>query len=166
MNAQAEDHHLLFVTGLLALIIAIVIVFFPPRLAGGMGVAVSYSVLDQGPISGVSSRVNYLITDQAGFKNLWQMLHGASSTPPTVDFSQNEVIALFAGAEPTAGYEIGIASISATAAHRLVSVDIGMPAAGCASTSVETTPYELAVLPASSLPLSHEDVAVAAPCGN
>ncbi|MDP2652107.1 MAG: protease complex subunit PrcB family protein [bacterium] len=123
---------------------------------------VSFTQLARGSHSKVTMRVNYLITSSDQLNELWKMVD-ATSTPPKIDFKKEAVIAVFAGEQPTAGYAISVAKVEDTSA-RIVSITLAKPDGRCMTGQVLTTPYELVTLPATSLPLAHEDISTTTSC--
>src|SRR3989344_5324165 len=92
----------------LILIAAVAGVFMLGSDRGGPAAAiVPFTTLAEGPQSKVPSRVNYLITTQEEFAELWELLK-EPPPPPTVDFNKNVVAAVFAGEAPTSGYDIAV----------------------------------------------------------
>jgi hypothetical protein len=123
---------------------------------------VPFSKMLEGTNSPVDTRVNYLIKSADELTQLWGML-GATGTPPTIDFGSSAVAAVFAGAQPTHGYQIVVSKVEEDSASRKVVVTIAKPPANCVMGST-TTPYEVISFPKTSLPLAHEDVWTTAPC--
>jgi len=125
-------------------------------------VAVPFTPLAKGTRSTVSDRVNYFITSSTQLNELWKMVD-AKGQPPKVDFTKEAVIAVFAGQQPTGGYAIQVSKIM-DSTSRLVSVTIQKPDSKCMVTQSFTAPYELVTIPATSLPLAHEDIPVTKIC--
>lgn len=125
-------------------------------------VAVSFTKLAQGAKSSIAIRANYIITSSSELGELWTMID-AKGNPPEVDFSKQAVLAVFAGEEPTSS--IAIAKIEDTNA-RLVSITLTKPEGACATKASATSPYELAVVSATSLPLTHADILTTTKCQN
>lgn len=123
-------------------------------------VAVPFTKLAVGAKSDVAVRVNYLITSSSELSKLWTMID-AKGNPPAVDFSKQVVLAVFAGKESTSS--IAIAKIEDTEA-RTVSISITRPEGTCAEKAVVTSPYEIAVVPISTLPMTHEDELTTTKC--
>lgn len=122
-------------------------------------VAVPFETLAQGEKSKVAARVNYAITSADELAKLWALID-ATGTPPTVDFSTKTVLAVFADKGPSAN----IAVVKITDADaRTVAVTIAEPDASCAKKAV-VSPYEIVVVPATSLPLTHEDKVLPVSC--
>lgn len=123
-------------------------------------VAVPFTKLVGGTKSNIAVRANYLITSPSELGELWAIID-AKGNPPEVDFSKQAVLAVFAGKESTSS--IAIAKIEDTEA-RMVSISIIRPEGICAQKATATSPYEIAVVPISSLPLTHEDVLTTTKC--
>lgn len=125
---------------------------------------VPFTEIAKGSQSAVERRVNYLITSSSQFDELWKMVT-ATGTPPKIDFKTRSVIAVFAGQKPAAGYAIAVAKIEDTST-RVVSITLAKPSDGCMLAQSITAPYQLISVPATSLPLAHEDVSVTTTCAN
>ena len=127
-------------------------------------VVVPFTRIVQGDHSKVAARVNYLITSADEFDKLWEMVD-ASGTPPVVDFKTNVVMAVFAGEQPTTGYAINVSNIE-DSTERNVSLTLAKPQSDCIEGQVITAPYEIVMVPATSLPLTHEDKITTNICPN
>jgi len=125
-------------------------------------VDVPFTVLSSGTQSSVLERKNYLITSDAELRQLWKMI-GNTDPAPTVDFTQNEVIAVFAGTEPTAGYTIAVSKIL-DATERLVTITLDKPGGSCVLADMITAPYQIISLAKSSLPLAHQELDTTTSC--
>ncbi|MBI3572103.1 protease complex subunit PrcB family protein [Candidatus Kaiserbacteria bacterium] len=126
------------------------------------GTPVSFSTLASGIESSVKEPKNYLITSEPGLQELWQMIN-SQDPPPIIDFTKNSVIAIFAGAEPTAGYEIKVSAI-ADSASRQVLIVLTKPGGSCIVPQIVTAPYEVVELPATALPLTHQQAVETTSC--
>ena len=122
-------------------------------LAMAPGTPVAFTTLATGTHASVTKPTNYLITSADELRTLWAMTD-ANSMVPTVDFSKDAVIAVFAGTEPTAGFSIAIAQVRDTAA-RTVSIVLTEPGGSCIVAQSETAPYEIVRVPRTALPLTH-----------
>jgi hypothetical protein len=176
--------YLLLGVALVAVLIGIGVYFFMPAQLAGFNVAleppakspvaavpveesrsVTFRVLDTGSQAvGAPERKNYAVYSATAFAKLWRMAHGADAVPPTVDFSKEYVIGVFAGEKSTGGYAIEVASVSDTAAARTVLVTITKPGAGCMASQSITSPYQIIAVAQSDLTLDHADTEVASPC--
>src|SRR3989338_8171637 len=82
------------------------------------GTSIPFTELASGTDARVDTRVNYLITTDEELRDLWKLLDGASERP-TIDFTRDAVLALFAGEEPTAGYRIAVSAITDTGERKI-----------------------------------------------
>lgn len=108
----------------------------------------------------VAKRVNYLLTSPSELRELWKIIE-ANGHPPAVDFKTQAVLAVFAGKEPVSS--ITVARIEDSDA-RLVSVVITKPDRPCTKVPSLESPYEIVAVPATTLPLKHEDLSVTESC--
>ncbi len=161
-----KDH--LLVAGVCVAMLAVIVfvLSFSYRQVEGSGNPVSYTVLEQGAMSGVNKRANYLITNQEQFDALWEMLHGASSTPPAVAFNREQVIVVFLGDAPTGGYGIAVDSVRDQEHVRDVELKVSWPDTSCFVSQGVTTPYQVVVVPTTVLPLAHHDDLEKVGCSN
>ena len=118
----------------------------PSAAKQAQAAVVTFTPLASGTSATAFGRVDYRITSTEDLAKLWKML-GASSTPPAVDFSREEVLAVFAPAP-----RVEVAAIE-DAATRMVKVEIR----SCGTAS--STAYELVTAPATSLSYTHADAA-------
>lgn len=110
----------------------------------------------QGTKAPVNTRTNYLINSKSELKQLWSFIYGNNTTPiPSIDFSKYNVAAVFAGTKPTVGYSIMITGIKDTAKKQIAIVTITYPGPSCVVGPPQTSPYEVAIIPKPTLPLSH-----------
>ena len=124
-------------------------------------VAVPFEMLAQGETSKVTDRVNYVITSPDELTRLWALVD-ATGTPPAIDFSTKSVLAVFAGKGPSA--HITVVHIT-DADTRTVAVAVAEPDTSCAKKAV-VSPYELVVVPTTTLPLTHKDTTTPLSCAN
>ena len=127
------------------------------------GTPVSVTTLAAGTHSTVSERTNYLITSQDQLQQLWKMTD-AGGSPPSVDFTQDAVIGVFAGQEPTGGYSIAIAAVADSGTVRAVLVSLAKPGGSCILPQVVTAPYEIVEMPRTGLQLTHQDETTTTSC--
>lgn len=123
---------------------------------------VPFTEIKSGTQSKVTERVNYLITSADELQSLWTLIN-ATGTPPTLDFSKQAIMAIFAGQQIVAGSRAVVSKIE-DAASRLVSITVVRPEGSCAKKIATTTPYQLIAVPATTLPLAHEDVMTTTVC--
>jgi hypothetical protein len=125
---------------------------------------VQFTEIARGSQSAIDRRVNYFITSTDQLNRLWDTID-APGSPPTVDFSTHAVIAVFAGQESSVSYEITVTKIE-DADKRMVSITLAKPDDNCAVAQMTTTPYQLIILPTTSLPLDHEDQVINKNCSS
>jgi hypothetical protein len=126
---------------------------------------VHYTVISQGNNAlSVTERVNYRIQNTADFAQLWTMVVPDQEAPPEVDFSKNEVLAVFDGTHPSGGYSVAVTSVTDSNGTRTVHVQRTTPGSTCAVTEAITSPYQILVVPKTTLALAHDDVAVTKEC--
>ena len=124
--------------------------------------AVPFTKLAYGPHSVVTKRVNYLITSPTELSELWHLVD-AKGKIPSVDFTQNEVIAVFAGQQPTTNYAVTVSKVQDSSA-RMISIMFKNPSSNCASQNAVIAPYEIIVVPTTSLPITHENISTTTTC--
>lgn len=120
-------------------------------------VMVPFIDIKHGLKSSVAIRVNYLITSTSQLNQLWKLV-GATSTPPVIDFKTNAIIAAFAGNESNSA--ISISNIEDTN-KRTVFISMMKSDRVCAQRQPITSPYDVVVMPVTSLSLTHVDTAIA-----
>ena len=133
-----------------------------PSASTGEAIEVSFRELAHGSQSTVSRRANYIIMSPTELSALWKMID-AGGEAPTVDFSANEVVAVFAGDKPTAGYDIEVIKVE-DAGTRLVNVVLTKPGGSCLLAEVQTNPYQIIEVPKTALTLTHEDQTTTPSC--
>lgn len=142
----------------------------PPAISPGTTVqtpqAVAFRVLETGTHAvSISTKRNYAVYAAEDFSRMWKMVYGLNEVPvPTVDFSKEYVLGVFAGQKPTGGYSIAVTSVTDSANTRTVAVTLTKPGAGCVVNQMVTNPYQLIAVPLSSASLTHTDTEVATPC--
>ena len=112
----------------------------------------------------VRERKNYAVYSEEDLEELWRMAYGDTSTLPRVDFTQNYVIAVFAGEKASGGHDIEVADIEDTESKRKVSIALTRPGAGCMTTQALTRPFQIVVVPASDLELAREEAEIEVAC--
>ena len=130
--------------------------------ASAPAATVPFTELAQGAHSTVSVRANYLITSNAQLAKLWKMIDARGQTP-VINFATNDVIAVFAGKEPTAGYAVTVSKV-VDANTREVTVALTSPGGNCVLAQSATAPYQVIELPKTSLALTHVDQKITASC--
>lgn len=172
--ARMRDTLIVIGLALVAILIGVFMFLYGQgNLSGPSSAAVSYTPtpaavdvpftpLAQGEQSTVSTRANYLITSKSELADLWKMVD-ARGQIPVVDFTTNNVIAVFAGKEPTAGYTIAVSKIQDTST-REVTVTLSAPGGSCVLAQKVTAPYQIVELPKTSLNFTHQDILTTTSC--
>jgi hypothetical protein len=128
------------------------------------GTNVYFTELASGDQSTVTRRVNYLITSPEELTKLWGMIT-TEVEQPTIDFENRQVIAVFAGEEPTAGHTIRVTRVR-DGDSRQVEVLLTSPGGSCILAEELTQPYYVIELPKTELALTHTNTATTTSCLN
>lgn len=122
--------------------------------------AVAFSVIAEGDrAKEITERVNYRIRTEPEFLELWEAVHADETPAPLVDFEAHDVLAVFDGERPRAGYDISIVGVEQTEEGELkVTILHEEPGASCVSAEVITSPFELVVVPKVEAPVTREDL--------
>lgn len=123
--------------------------------------AVSFSVLSEGErAASIAARVNYRVRTQEELAQLWEAIHEEDMIPvPFVDFEAHDVLAVFDGERPSAGYDISVVSVEHAPDGTLkVTILHEEPGNTCVTSSVITSPFELVVVPKVDAKISREDL--------
>lgn len=162
---------LLIILGMIVVAIAFgaALFFYGPssfRTAlGGTAPAVTFRLLKEGnDATNNTDRENYLIQNGTELNQLWSYINATPGTAPNIDFTKEEVLAVFDGTHTTGGYRIQVSSITEANGTRTVNVTRTAPGAHCVLSSAITSPYQIVAVPKSSLPLAHADTAATQDC--
>ena len=82
---------------------------------------VNLTTIAQGTDSNYPTASQRVITSTAAWVNLWQQ--HSSKPVPEVDFTQEQVVAVFAGKKPTASYSVNIAHVENTNSRLVITVE-------------------------------------------
>jgi hypothetical protein len=128
------------------------VVYAPSKPAAqAAAVIVPFTELASGPVSNAKNQKNYAVLAKEDFADVWAAT-GKTPPAPAVDFSKQNVIAVFAGTKPTGGYAIKIEKVTDTADARVISIVMTEPSKNCVTSDVVTSPFEVVAVPASTLP--------------
>jgi hypothetical protein len=117
--------------------------FVPP---GPLSVATVAQGTNSGhPLSWDPAGGILLVDDAAEWATLWSQHTGG--TAPAVDFTQDVVVAAFAGRRSTGGYSLGISSISLSVSTLYVNSVEQVPGPGCLVTLALTQPFHFVRVP-------------------
>lgn len=165
------DKKILFMSGLLSTTVIglLATVQYPARQVSAQAneqtVAVPFTTLVQGEQSGVKDRVNYLITSPDELSALWKTIL-ATSTPPSIDFATQAILAIFGGESALASVSIANIIDAPSAGQRLVSITITEPDESCTGKTSDASPYAIVAVPTTSLEFAHEDIIQKTSCSN
>lgn len=121
-----------------------------------------FTEIAHGVHSTITRRTNYIITSASQLTDLWKMID-AGGQPPTIDFTREDVVAVFTGKEPTAGYDIEVSRVEDSTVRNVV-VTLIKPGGSCVLAQAVTNPYQLIRLPKTALPLTHTDLVHTVSC--
>jgi hypothetical protein len=110
----------------------------------GKGGNNGYTILKQGAYGGREVAGNETITSQAQLSKIYSELN--LEDVPAIDFSKNNVVALFLGQKRTGGYGIGIDTLEVKNNTVVVKVLKSKPDGGIATMAL-TAPYCIASIP-------------------
>lgn len=99
-----------------------------------------------------------VIRDRQVWAKLWADNFGATMAVPEVDFAQRMAVAVFMGQRPTGGYSVMITSVERIDDRLVVNFRTRSPQPGDVVTQVITSPYAIAIIPASTLPVVFHDL--------
>lgn len=128
---------------------------------------VSFTELEVGTYAqeGPTERKNIAARDTESFERLWKMAHGNQKiATPTIDFSKEYVIGVFAGPQSSGGHAIAVQQVTDLGDTRTVAVTFTTPGAGCVATEALTAPYQLIRVPVSTHYLRAVDTLVTSSC--
>jgi hypothetical protein len=161
---------LLIVGGMIvaALAVGAVLFFFGPssfRAGTGTASAISIDILKQGTNAfDMTQRANYHIQNQEQLNELWKYVQTSQNTTPSVDFTKNDVLAIFDGSHSSGGFSIQVLGIEDKDGIRTVHVRRTVPGPKCSVSEQISSPYQVVLVPKSDLTLSHVDEIVTNPC--
>lgn len=112
-----------------------------------------FDTVTQGPHGSYDFEEEYFVIDnQDDFEAFWEALHeGRGSTPslPSVDFSEETIVAVLFGTKPTGGYTIEVTEVTSDGDRLHVQVEKTVPGADCVTTQAVTSPYHVIKVPAA-----------------
>jgi hypothetical protein len=99
----------------------------------------------QGTRSQIQEPRQVIVRTAADWETLWKSHDSAPA--PAVDFSRAQVVGVFLGTRPTAGFSVRITGITAKGTSAVVEYVEGRPRAGAMTAQVITSPFHLVSLP-------------------
>lgn len=112
--------------------------------------------LARGSQSGIKKAERVTAQTQEEWTALWKRHAGeaAAADAPKVDWSKEMVLGAFLGSRTTGGYAVQIAGVKEQAGKLVVQVETRSPKPGGFVTQAITSPFHLAAVPKSSLPVT------------
>ena len=108
--------------------------------------SVKFTTIDRGHNSRYSTASQLVIASNEEWIDLWQQ-HTSNSTLPEVDFTQEQVVAVFAGVKPSSGYSIEVISVETTNSILVITVKDSQPGPGDGVFTAQTKPYHIIKIP-------------------
>ncbi len=121
------------------------------------GRTIASSVIQDAFIGQQSAAVNpqmLVIRDPATWTAFWQANFGVNAVAPVVDFNRQMAVAVQIGRRPTTGYGVNITSADVVNDRMEVRYQVFAPQPGSVVAQVITSPFAIALLPVSSLPVA------------
>jgi len=127
-------------------------------LAGGASPA-QVQILSRASQGGLAQPQTMIIQDRAQMDQVLMRLRLGHRDPAAkLDFSRQQVVAVFMGQKPSAGYKVEVARVEDRGDKLVVVVNRYRPGPDCMTLSVLTYPYVLAAIPRTDKPVSVEMV--------
>ncbi|MGE3509718.1 MAG: protease complex subunit PrcB family protein [Vicinamibacterales bacterium] len=100
----------------------------------------------RGDVSNIDRHTERLLRSSTEWTALWRE-HDFDHPAPPVDFSQEMVVAVFLGSQPTAGYAVRVTDVEGGAEEVGIRYRVTRPAAGDLTAQVLTFPYHIVAVP-------------------
>lgn len=100
----------------------------------------------EGTFSGHHKRKNYVITNVSDWNNLWSKVYSTVSPeppPPKINFTENNLLAVFQGSRNSGGYNIEIIKVVERADSLEISIKESSPGSNCFNIQALTQPYHI-----------------------
>ena len=124
-------------------------------VAGGVVSAPRVRTLVRSSQGGLARPQTLIIEDRARLEQVLDRLRlDGDPRVSKLDFSQQQVVAVFMGQKPSAGYKLEVARVEDEGDELVVVVNRYRPGPECMTISVVTYPYVLAAIPRSDKPVS------------
>ena len=106
----------------------------------------AFVTVAKGDASGRQLAAEVVVRTAAEWKALWKE-HAPTEKMPSVDFTKQMVVGVFAGSKPTTGYAVEITGVRTEGKDLLVEVVRREPARGTLAAQILTEPFHLVSLP-------------------
>lgn len=111
---------------------------------------VDFTTIAQGRNSAYPTANQLVISSRAEWIDFWQE-HSSDSIPPPpvpeVDFTQYQIVAVFAGEKPTGGYSVEITNVEATNSQLVITAKYSQPQLDDIVTEAFTYPHHIIKIP-------------------
>jgi uncharacterized membrane protein len=87
------------------------------------------------------------VRDPQAFAAVWAAHAGAAAAPPSVDFDERMVIAVFAGQRPTAGYDVDVRGVDRVGSTLVIDVHESQPDPSRVAAQILVSPYHVVTVP-------------------
>jgi type IV secretory pathway TrbL component len=104
------------------------------------------SSVAQGAMSNIEEPRQAIVRTAAEWQALWKQ-HASEGTPPTVDFNQSTVVAVFLGSRPTTGFAVEITAAKTEGTRTVVEYLERQPPRDAIVAEVLTSPFHIVRLP-------------------
>lgn len=113
-------------------------------------------VLDSGSRSGITTSEERVVQGPDEWQRLWQA-HQAGAVPqrplPSVDFSRELCISIFAGQRPTGGFAVMVEQVTESASGTEVFYRVTSPPPGAIVSQALTSPFQIIAIPSRPGPV-------------
>ena len=113
-------------------------------------IANSFTTIGKGAFSGIKACFQRVITSPVEWDDFWQQHKSNVDSPPPipeVDFTQNQVVAVFAGEKPKGNFSVEIISVEVTDKQIDITVKYDQPVLNAVVPPVDTQPYHIIKIP-------------------
>lgn len=134
-----------------------------PVLAACLGLCLAAAIVTAAPLAFVSIQRGtrsaivepreVVLASDAEWRALWARHVPGAGSPPSVDFTGEIVVGVFAGQQPTGGYQVEIVGVDHEPAEVVVRYRIERPPPGGLVTQILTQPFHLVRLPRLGIPV-------------
>jgi len=110
------------------------------------------STVAQGAMSNIDEPRQAVVRTAAEWQALWKQ-HAGEGMPPSVDFNQSTVVAVFLGSRPTTGFAVEITAAKAEGTRTVVEYLERQPPRDAIVAEVLTSPFHIVRLPRTAGPV-------------
>lgn len=131
-------------------LIALSVFAFSCSSQGDEETVISFEVIHGGPFASVSVKKEMTATNKDDYlKIMNEVYSNLDQMPqiPEVDFTKNDVVAVFMGAKTTGGYSINVDKVIKRKDALTVAVNETSPAVNCVVTQAITQPFQVIKIP-------------------